>query len=235
MRKLLLFMMFVLAVLTTCALIPWQLPEPDPTPTLPATITPVVITQAPQSPQSPVVTQTPEVPSLPTETALPAATVTTVVEPTSTVVSVPTLVPSPTVPPAPLVIQPGTPRYLPAFPHTDLGCAWTGVAGQIITEDGAGGIGGVVVVSGRVNGQQVEGMALAGSAPGYGPGGYEIDLSAYLGLGAGIAQIRVYDLNGQPLSEEFTFDLPVTCGENLAIITFQVNGAANAMNLPAAD
>lgn len=215
MRKLLLFLMFVLAALTVCALIPWQAPKPAPAPV--ATITPVVVEQATAMSQP---------------TALPQATETAVPTPTSTAAPLPTVIPSPTFPPLPLSLQPGTPRYLPAFPHADLGCNWAGVAGQVLTVDEAIAPGAVVVVSGMVDGQVVEGMALAGSALGYGPGGYEIDLSAYQSLAGKLAQIRVFDLNGQPLTGVVDFSLPPSCAENLAIITFQMTATADALFLP---
>ena len=216
MRKLLLFLMFVLAALTVCALIPWQAAEPAPAPA--ATITPIVLAQA---------TATTE------PTALPLATETAVPGPTETVSPLPTIIiPSPTVPPLSLTLQPGTPRYLPAFPHADLGCDWAGVAGQVLTVDEATAPGAVVLISGLVDGQIVEGMALAGSALQYGPGGYEIDLSLYRSLAGAAAQIQVLGLNGQPLSGVVEFKLPPSCAENLAIITFQPTPAENALPLP---
>lgn len=218
MRKLLLFLIFVLAALTICALIPWQAPKPAPVPA--ATFTPVVVEQA-------TATAEPTALSLATETAVPT--------PTSTDAPLPTIIPSPTIPPLPLTIQPGSPRYLPAFPHADLGCNWAGVAGQVLTVDEAAAPGAVVVVSGLVNGQVVEGMALAGSAMGYGPGGYEIDLSAYQSLAGAVAQIQVFDLSGQPLSGVVDFNLPPSCAENLSIITFQTTATASALFLPVVD
>ena len=218
MRKLLLFLMFVLAALTVCALIPWQIPEPAPAPA--ATITPIVVAQA-------TATEAP--------TALPLATETAVPGPTETVSPFPTIIPSPTVSPMSLALQPGTPRYLPAFPHADLGCDWAGVAGQVLSMNEAAAPGAVVVISGMVNGQVVEGMALAGSALGYGPGGYEIDLSPYRSLGGAAAQMQVFDLNGQPLSGVVDFNLPPSCAENLAIITFQTTATENGLLLPDED
>ncbi len=217
MPKLLMFLLVVLAAMTICAVIPWNVPDEEPVPV--ATLTPVRI--------EPTVM-----------ISLPASTATFALEPTSTFTPEPTATSTPgatlgpTAAPGSLVMLPGSPDYLPAFPHMDAGCAWAGVAGQVRTASGDGIASAVVVISGMVNGQIIEGMALAGSTDTYGPGGYEIDLSRYLTLGGAAVQIQVFDLNGLSLSEPVTFNLPSDCSENLALISYQSGDTANNFSLP---
>lgn len=226
-RKLLLFLLIVLGAMILCALIPWQVPQTAPAPA--ATFTPVVIAQPtavdwPATAIPPTETAVPAEYPLPTSTAVPVSTVEQQQPPAAS--ATPVL-------PKPLAAQPGSPDYVPAFPHMDLACEWAGAAGQVLSVTGEGGASNaVVIVSGAANGQVIEGMALAGSAVSYGPGGYEIDLSKYRMFGGVMVTIQVFDLQGQPLSEPFPFALPASCTENLALITFTSSSLVNSLYLP---
>lgn len=209
MRKLLWFLLFVLAVMVICAMIPVP-PKSSTTAPLP-TFTPVQLkTSAAATPAT-------------SETILPIPASTELPHPAATL---PPAGPMPVTTSDPLAKLSGSPSYLPGFPHTDLGCAWAGIGGQVLGDAGEGIDGAVVVVSGDANGQPVEGLALSGTASFYGPGGFEIDLSRYISLGGETVQIRVMDMAGSPLSELVLFNLPPSCAENLVLIHFTPAGAA---------
>lgn len=160
---------------------------------------------------SPVIVQT--------ETPLPTATS----QPSSTPTSTPmlTFTPTPTEPPLPYALQPGAMISLPAFTHSATGCAWMGVGGQVIAEDGQPVKNLVVSVTGTKDGQPAEWMGYTGSATAYGPGGYEIQLGNQAAEAA--FSIQLFDLNGNPLSDPFQFTTSADCGQNLMLINFSHN------------
>lgn len=110
------------------------------------------------------------------------------------------------------------PILLPNFVYPELGCAWMGVAGQVFGKDGSPVEGLVVVVEGLINDQKVEGLGFTGLSPAYGPGGFEIQI-ANESIG-GIFWIQVFDQSGNPITGVYSYVMPGTCEQNLAIINF---------------
>lgn len=147
----------------------------------------------------------------PTSTPSPTATVTYTQEPTAT----PTQTPEP---PKPFSVLAGAPQFSQAFLHSDLGCAWMGVAGQVFGLDGTPLSNLVVSVTGTIGAQSFAGMGYTGAAAGYGPGGYEIKLSDL--ASPGVFWIQILDLEGKNLTDPFNFEMSGRCGQNLAIVNF---------------
>jgi hypothetical protein len=143
--------------------------------------------------------------------------------PTQTAVpSTPTAAPTATPIPAEAYrLQPGSPVYLPFFRQPELGCAWTGVAGQIFDTEGEPVSGIVVVVEGALGDTPVDAVTVSGAAPAYGPGGYELQLGQQPIAAAGTLSLLLYDLDGVPLIQPLSFDTRAGCTQNLVLINFQ--------------
>jgi hypothetical protein len=153
-----------------------------------------------------------------TQTAAPEPTVTATPQPTFTATPTPVLAPT-------LVVQyrqqPGTPAYIQMFRQPELGCNWMGVAGQVFDVEGQPISGIVVVVTGAIGEQQVDLVGVSGAVPAYGPGGYELQLSAKPLATSGTLAMTLYDLDGVPLIEPLLFDTKSSCSQNLVLINFQ--------------
>jgi hypothetical protein len=126
--------------------------------------------------------------------------------------------PTPAIPP--YIQQPGSPAALPNFTHPDLGCNWMGVAGQVF--DTAANPESLVVVKlgGDLAGVTIDQLGITGSAPAYGPGGYEFML---MGRPIGSAQdlwLQLYDLQGNAVSNKVFFDTFNDCARNLILVNF---------------
>ncbi len=190
----------LLLVLCACTYLPDAAPTPQPCPTMqPCTVIQVLPTTPPTA--------------APTATPLPIPTdAPPVGEPTSTP------------PPIPVAgryqVEAGSPRLVADFSHPGQGCAWAGVAGQVLDERGEAERGRVLVVAGGVNGNPFDAISLSGSAPMFGPGGFEVTLPA-APTREGTLTIQVFDLNGLPISEAVAFDMPTTCAETLVMVNFR--------------
>lgn len=160
------------------------------------------------------------IPTLPGETPTPTAVITaTPVIPTAT--ATPAFTPTATVPPKPYGLQPGAVIALPAFTHPDAGCAWMGVGGQVIDENGQPVKDLVIAVSGLQNGAPTEWMGYTGAANAYGTGGFEIQLAGQ--VSAAQFTIQLFDLNGEALSDPFRFTTSADCQQNLTLVNFSPN------------
>lgn len=163
--------------------------------------------------------KTPTRSSTPTRTATPTRTST----PTKTATPTITLTPTQTSTPLPYTLQVEAPVYIKNFVHTDAGCDWMGVAGQVFDANGDPVLNLVLVATGTLNGKSLNLTAVTGipEADVYGPGGYEIQLADETLASSQSLRIQVYDLQGNALSEAFVFDTYADCTKNLAIINFK--------------
>jgi hypothetical protein len=123
-------------------------------------------------------------------------------------------------------VQPGTPAYLKNFVHSDRGCNWLSVAGQVIETGDASPKGNplpnlVVGVLGLLDGNVINQMTLTGLAADYGPGGYEIQLADKPLASTRALWLQVFDLKGQPMTEPIFFDTKAECGQNVVLINFK--------------
>ena len=210
MKKFLIILLSVF-LLSSCYLIPENLPT-----TIPASSTPIndplLSPEATESPKpSEINTTIPPAALTATDTSIPAETPTE----TST--------PQFTATPFPFIFQSGTPVRIENFAHPAEGCSWLGVAGQVFDKDGKPLINKVVLVTGKIEGKVMEIVGVTGvpEANIYGPGGFEILITDHIFASENELNIQIFDLDGIPISGSFTFDTLDDCMKNLIIINFQ--------------
>ncbi len=190
-------------------------PFPPPTETgmavIPATVTDVLPT--------PTFTDTP-VPPTPTTAA--SQTPTLVVIP-ATPASEPTPTPSPTQPDTSYAFTiSGEPQAIDSTTyHPELGCAFQGIAGQVLDLRGTPVLGVRVEVRGWLNGRSVVLYGMTGLAQAYGIGGYELKLGDEPFASRGEIWVRLLDQQSIPLSDKIYFDTYADCARNLTILQFQ--------------
>jgi hypothetical protein len=182
-----------------------------PAPTLPPTLGP------------PTATDTPAVYLGATWTT--TATLTSTPSPTATETLVPTDTPTATLPAAtpspsgmPFSLQPDSPKYTTNFANTK-GCQWMGVAGQAFDNKSSAPIAGLAVrLGGQLSSLPFDLTSLTGSAPAYGPGGYEFVLSDHPIASNKTLWIQLLDTAGVALSDKIYFTTSDKCNENLVLI-----------------
>ncbi len=118
------------------------------------------------------------------------------------------------------IVQPGTPARLANFLQPNAGCNWTGVAGQIFNTNELPVTGVVVEVGGKLEGSDILRLTLSGGSQTLGPGGFEIPLTDHVVASQQELYIQLFDLDGNPLSDQFFFDTYPSCEENLVLINF---------------
>jgi hypothetical protein len=102
-------------------------------------------------------------------------------------------------------------------PADNGGCDWQGIAGQVTEPTGIPVVGAQV----RVSGPDIEELTtIAGTAPDYGPSGWEIRLADEPVTGSYTVQIYVNNELESPTAE---IDFPGSCQQNLATINFVLN------------
>lgn len=184
---------------------PLQLPSPTPTPIqiLPPTWTPVPSNTPP-----------------PTATPEPSPTFTSTIPATPTETGTPTALPSEMVR---YGISAGSPKATSSTTfHPEEGCKWMGIGGQVLDENGTPvPVGSVLLlVNGFLGETYIDQAGLAGTAPQYGPAGYEIVLGDVpYGTQASL-WIQLFDAQGNPLTDRIFFDTYGTCEQNLILMNF---------------
>ena len=172
----------------------------------------------------PTATNTPEIYLPPTWTATPTVTETPSPMPTETPVPTATLTPTPSVSNTPsgaaIVPQPDSPKFTTNFANTKA-CQWMGVAGQVFDNETKGAVTGLAVrIGGQLSGIPFDLTSLTGSAPAYGPGGYELVLSDHPIASTKTLWIQLLDTAGVPLSDKVYFDTSDKCNENLVLFNW---------------
>jgi hypothetical protein len=105
--------------------------------------------------------------------------------------------------------------------HPDVGCNWSGVAGQATSLNGESLKGLFVQLGGSIPGvDSVDSLAMTGLAPQYGEGGFEFTISDKLVASTGTLWIQLLDQQNLPLSDRVYFDTYNDCQKNLIIIYF---------------
>ena len=118
------------------------------------------------------------------------------------------------------VVQPGTPAKLANFLQPLAGCNWTGVAGQVFDTNDLPVTGLIIEVGGKLEGSDILRLTLSGGSPALGPGGFEVPLTDHVVASTQELYIQLFDLDGNPLSNQFFFDTYPNCEENLVLINF---------------
>lgn len=122
-------------------------------------------------------------------------------------------------------LQEGYPQYLPAFTQPQAGCAWVGVAGQVLDQNGQPMEGVLVVVKGYFNGILIESMVLSGLSSAYGPAGYEIKIGEQSADSSNALTIQLLNERFEPLSDAYPVDTFDDCQKNLILYNFQAHPA----------
>ena len=165
------------------------------------------------------------------ETAFPGGTA-TLIAPTAQIPATP----APTGTPLPAIrfyMQPGTPTRLANFVTPEAGCNWLGIAGQVFDLNGNPLAGVVIEVGGSLNGQPVQQLALTGSSPAVGPGGYVIVLADHPVQSDGTVWFQLLDQAGSPKTGRILLTTSDRCEENLTLINLiEANPVASQVNLP---
>jgi hypothetical protein len=118
------------------------------------------------------------------------------------------------------VPQYGSPSWVPNFARPEAGCNWIGVAGQIFDLNMDPMPALVVELGGTLDGKNISLLALTATVSVYGPGGYEFSLSEKPIESNGTIWVQVHDVDGQPLSEKYTFATYSECSKNLVVFNF---------------
>ena len=179
---------------TLPALVLTNTPTPTPKGVLPPTWTPTS-SPTPEPSDTPIPTDTP----IPSETPVPTADI----ESGTT-----------------FILQDGSPSYEVNSYHTDAGCDWLGVGGQVFDKDGAPVPGILVEAGGSLGDIDITGLTLSGMAPNYGEGGYEITLHNTPIASEDAIWIQVLDQANLPLTEKIYFQTFDSCDSNLVRINF---------------
>ncbi len=181
------------------------LPTPQPTPTaLPPTATPFPT-------DTPLPTATP----IPTDTPTPAASPTPPPGSAS-----PT--PRPTATPGGYAfVLKDEPIAIQNIFHSDLGCDWLGVGGNIEDLRGGGKLYVTVHLHGTLDGQPVDIYTVSGAAHQYGEGGFEFQLADAPVASRNSLYIQLLDQANLPLSDRVYFETFADCEKNSIIINFQ--------------
>jgi hypothetical protein len=200
-----------------------QLPSPTPTPEEPAlapTWTPPAV--APSATPLPLTTLKPSVtpsplPTFPTKTPTPTYTPTNTNTPTATPPG-PTPTPSPTRSAFPFTKTDNSPFYLQNFAN-NAGCGWLGLAGEVLDLDR----NPVSIGSYRIHvwGSGIDERLVVGSAPNYGPSGWEqfvFDSPVMREY-----NVQMESPNGTAVSQIYRVQTRANCTENLLQINFVQN------------
>ena len=208
---------------------------------VPACILSVPNKETPEPTNIPSETQQGSTTTAPTELAatLISPTDISVPAPSATQISPPTQMPAtpmPTETSLPTIVfymQPGTPIRIANFVKPESGCNWMGVAGQVFDLDGNPISGDVIEVGGTLDGQPVQQIALSGSSPVVGPGGYVIELSNHPVQSDGTIWFQLLNQDGNAKTGRILLTTSSECEENLILINLiEANPIANQVRLP---
>lgn len=209
MKRAVFFIIGLSLLISACYLIP----EGIATPTNDLVSDTVIV--SPATP-TPVIEDSP----ISTETAVPELTLT--IKPTSIGSPTNTLSPSVTPTELPYTLQPGNPAYIENFAHPSDACDWLGVAGQVFNDQGEPMVKLVAFVKGKLGSKEIDKVAVTGipEADIYNPGAYEIQIAQKPIASNETLSIQIFDINGNPISEEIFFNTLADCTKNLIIMNF---------------
>lgn len=123
------------------------------------------------------------------------------------------------------VLQVMNPHYLANFTHSELGCDWLGVGGQVFNREGVVQKDIIIKAGGDLNGSPViEQMTMPLADPdidiAYGPGGFELTLANSPAESDSTLWIQLFSLEGKPLSEQIFLITYDDCQKNLLLMNF---------------
>jgi hypothetical protein len=105
--------------------------------------------------------------------------------------------------------------------HADSACKWMGVGGKVMDADNKPLLFQTIQLGGKLNGKDINLLAISGKNPAYGTSGFEFDkLSDQPVASTQMLWIQLFDNNGTPLTEKIYFDTYPDCGQNLVMVVF---------------
>jgi hypothetical protein len=180
-----------------------------------------------------------KVPTLgsPTPTQTPARTLPPewTATPTEDGASLPEATPSPTDAPVtatatitetpeeefPFVMQVGSPALIENFINGSA-CEYMGVFGQVFDQENQPILELTVRLGGELEGVgEIDLVALTGSAPEAGPGGYLFNVATEPIASTGTLWIQLEDGEGNPISDQIYLDTSDSCSENLVLVNWR--------------
>ncbi|MGQ9909874.1 MAG: hypothetical protein ACUVS2_13670 [Candidatus Flexifilum sp.] len=188
----------------------WNNPYSALNPLPPLTPMPIVITAT----FTPTLTPTPSATPTPTPTLTPSETPTPSLTPTPTAEGV-------------QILDPGAYRYgvvnnrtlYLTNPDGRGGCAWSSIAGSVTDRNGEPVNGfGVRILSDDTGDNAVDVIVTTGSAPGFGPGGFEYPIGRQAVVRG--FTVQLLDPTGTAVSPPFAFRTSDRCDWNIAAIRF---------------
>lgn len=208
-----------LPTMAAVAVLPSATPTPE-GPVLQPTWTPLpdlpTVTPIPARTLSPTDTPSP-IPTFPSKTPTPTHTATATFTPTATPTG-PTPTPSATRSPYPFTKTDNSPFYLQNFANS-AECRWLGIAGEVFDLNRNPVPAGSYVV--HVWGSGIDSRLAVGSAPAYGPSGWEqfvLDSPAVRDY-----NVQLETPNGTAVSQVYRVQTHGTCNENLLQIDMVQN------------
>jgi len=116
--------------------------------------------------------------------------------------------------------QNGSPKYIKNFTHSEAPCGWGGIAGQVFGPGNVPQSDVVVVVTGIMDGKEIDLVGLTGTAKKYGEGGYEIEFPDGPVTTTNSLAIQLFDENNNELSDIIPINTYAECSKNLMIFNF---------------
>jgi len=117
-------------------------------------------------------------------------------------------------------LQSGSPKPMVNFAHPEEACNWMGVGGQIFDLSGNPATGLIVKLTGTLNGDAIDLLALSGGALYLGPGGYEFKVSDHPIESSGTLWLSLLDNQGNALSDPMAISTYAGCDQNFLLVNF---------------
>ncbi len=121
------------------------------------------------------------------------------------------------------IVQQGSPQAISSRTfHADIACdTWLGIAGQPFALNGSPITQGMIIqLGGTLDGKLYDWMSIVGTAPNYGPAGYEFMISDRLVESSGTLWIQLLGQDFLPMSDKIYFNTYADCEKNLTLMNF---------------
>ena len=105
--------------------------------------------------------------------------------------------------------------------HPEAGCNWMGVAGQAVDMNNSPVLYLAIHISGVIGGKVLDYISLTGTAPSYGPAGFEFYLGDKTLASSETLWIQLVDQQNLPLTEQVKLTTYNDCSRNLVMIRFK--------------
>lgn len=127
-------------------------------------------------------------------------------------------------------LQTGSPAAVVNFAVPEAGCNWMGVGGQVFNLNAEPVSGVMAQLGGNLAGRSLEQIAVTGSAPALGPGGFLIVLGNQPVASQGTLWAQLFNEAGAALSGRIFFNTYAGCDRNLIVMNFAEQIVAQSVN-----